>query len=139
MDTLKDRIEARKQEAKDKKIGDKAQLVANVLGSQNTKRVHGGTEYTGEFSNDSFRINWEFVSLMDGCGGGTEIRYKGSLVFHEGGGDIHSYIPGAWEGPFEALYLQALELQPKRAAIAAAKNAAEIDEHQAETAKKFGL
>ena len=111
MPSLDEQIEARREQAKDRKISEKAAVVARHLGSYDSldEPNKGGHKSLYEQGNLRIEDSFSFEDLGDGlcAAAGSSIIYKGKVVFAEGGATICSYIPGPWEGILTKLYNRA--------------------------------
>jgi len=121
MDDLESRIQARKQEAIDKKIAEKALLIADYLG---TDKGGAHTFVTGNLtirysiaSSDSDGVsnssNLRITMNDDKHGDGSLIYSSGSVVFEAYYPEdnrfinICAYVPGSWEYQLEGPYTTA--------------------------------
>lgn len=111
MPSLDEQIEARIEQAEDRKIKEKAAVVARHLGSYDYWDKPGERGYKSIYERGNFRIEDSsfFEDSGDGsvAGAGSSITYRGKVVFVEGGSTICSYIPGPWEGILTKLYKRA--------------------------------
>lgn len=128
--SLRWRIATRKQEAKNKKLNDKAFEVTSALGS---RRVVLFTTFQG-YSETDLEIMTRCTGLGDSRVFGAVITYKDITVFETLGEAIIAYIPGPWEEILERLHLQALEARPELAPTEQKKTS-----KLAEEARRFGL
>jgi len=128
MPSLDEQIEERREQAKDRRIREKAAVVARHLGSYDSWDKPGENGHKSLYEQDGLRIEDSsfFEDGGDGCvtGEGLGIIYRGKVVFVEGGSTICSYIPGPWEGILTKLY--------NRAKLIA------YEERRRETARKKG-
>ncbi len=142
-ENLKQQIEERKQEAEKKDIEGRACLIARSLGlgrSLNDGYHTEGDEYT--FERDNLFIQTSFGSVGgDGAiaFGGTTIEYQGQVVFKEGGGTLHSYIPGNWEQLLDNLHAEGLAQREKHLALEKKKRDEAAENKDQETRTQWGL
>lgn len=141
--SLNEQVAARICEAERKKIGQIAWTIASALGthrSLNEDRVTGD-EYTFERSGLKIHYSSGTISGSDGdawfCG--TKIFFSNALVFHQGGGTIYSYIPGAWEKKLVALHAKAVIAQKKQDRKKEKEAAAAQAKKDGETRAHWGL
>jgi hypothetical protein len=153
MSDLEKKIEARKQQARDRNISSKAALIARTLGRTDEwdDYKHGSREEGRKsvYEKDGLRITDEFNSVTSsdgggGCGGSTTVEFRGKKVFEEYSSDrIESYAPGAWEKQLDALHVQAKEKDAgerrKAAAEARAAKARDDQRKRKEINDKWGL
>lgn len=143
--SLKIQIEKRIEEAQQKRISEKAQLIASTLGDPTIFRIEDfyGDEYT--FTNECLKVQSSNGNWKERRGNCTipfyyrRIYYNNSLVFHNDEGNFCSYIPGEWEVEFNELVKQAEAKRPEvdiREADRRAREQHEIDERER---RKWGL
>ena len=125
MSTLNERILARKKEAGDKRIFNKALEVVRELGRRNytahdvsknislsrSFRNSEGKRLVNRFSRDELTITF--------ASGGREegeyiIEYQGKKVFFAQVNDIVTYVPGKWEQLLDVAYASAVTKKEKR-------------------------
>lgn len=140
---LEAQIEARKQEAKDKKISDKLSLVMRVLGNH----------YDETTSNSNLRCfiftdgNMQIETMSGYCGhcrdamgvSHKQINYKDKMVFYEGGSDIETYIPGPWEGLLTKLANKAKKVEETSSKDAFVRQTAEEIDAEKQIKDRYGL
>lgn len=132
MNDLERRIEERKREAIEKRIGEKAKFISYHLGY--CKAAGYGTEMPDEhfFSDNRFKIR------HCGC---TSVIYTDKLVYEGDTYDkeIRCYVPGEWEKELEKLYIKSEEArQNKIKEESDGKERRRIEEEN-ELRKRFGL
>lgn len=143
MSDLDKKIEARKQEARDKRIAEKAITIARYLGktTEINHEVGSGREtgFENIFRCEAFavlHVRTE-TSGSDGLSGGSilKITTGDKVVFDDG----NSFIPGPWELDLDVLYIKARNKEKK--ANRAEAEAKEEKQRQEEAAKaaKWGL
>ncbi len=97
---LEERIEERKQQARDRNINEKAWTVAKYLGKKGVYE----DQYFGisQYGADTYRSARRNT--------GTKILYGENcrLVFDETKEDVLAYAPGSWEAKLSELYSRAL-------------------------------
>lgn len=92
---LKRQIEERKQEAKRKNVGGKAQIIAKGFGEDISRT--GITQFA--YNGRGFQIS--SYSNPDGdIRTQMQIHFKDKEVYTKTNGKLEHYIPGAWEEPF---------------------------------------
>ncbi len=119
MSTLQQQIEARKKEAHDKQIEEKARVVARHLGTDH--RPFEGVFCS--YESDDLSITFQdkhLISSVSIAASGTIITYEGKIVYQcsserapgpSGAWEeigITCFIPGKWEKLLEELYQSAL-------------------------------
>lgn len=111
MPSLDEQIETRREQAKDRRIREKAAVVARHLGSYDSwdKPGENGHRSLYEVGNFIIKDSSFFEDGGDGSVAGADsgITYKGKVVFVEVGSTIRSYIPGPWEEILTRLYNRA--------------------------------
>lgn len=136
---LEAKINERRKQAKDRRIREKAAVIAKYLGNGHETTDEG--EYTFKGSNFLIKDNYKVYHDHDGpmAGFGTNIYYKGQQVYDEGGGQIYSYIPGDWEKTLNQLYSKAEKAkgQKEREEKSRLKKGQEKKEEELKT--KWGL
>lgn len=138
MNELRKQIDARKQEAKDKKIGEKAEFIAKNLGTYSGDSRRFGAIPTWLYKNDGLTVTMAFPDPRDERHIDTAVGY-GGWVFSEERGKVRAYVPGPWEKIFEGIYSQA------RDAVSKLHEASQTDRDRQEAtelakeARRFGL
>ncbi len=131
---LERRIEERRQEAKNKKIWEKANAISLFLGMEVIQTVDGETHSVYKFYRPPFSI--EII------GSYTSISYDRKLVYEGSSSDkkgISRYVPGEWLKEFASLYVEAEEAAQRGRTEAVAKVAMETKEREEELKGRFGL
>lgn len=133
MATLEEMIEARKKEAKEKKIFYKSLRIVEAFGYTNDDLMIRAYHRNGCHS-----------TLGDSAGeSSAEITYYGKIVFQLTNHGIERFIPGEWEKKFEKLAQEAeLSIARKELEKIAKKNIEEARlraQQLEEQRKKFGL
>ncbi|MBI4919320.1 hypothetical protein HY837_05275 [archaeon] len=129
--TLEQRIEGRKQQARDKNINGKAWTVAKYLGRK------------GVYEDSKFRITQYGADSYGSArkNTGTKILYESNykLVFDEHDDEIYSFAPGNWEGELTKLYNTALGKLEKRMGTNAKRRATIKRKKENEIKQRWGL
>jgi len=136
---LESKINERRKQAKDKRIREKAAVIAKYLGKG--FETTDESDYTFKGSNFSIKDNYKVYYDHDGpmAGFGTNIYYKGQQVYKEGGGQIDSYIPGDWEKILNQLYTKAEKVMEQKEKEKAAQLKKEQKEEEAGIKAEWGL
>lgn len=136
---LKEQIEARTKESRDKDIDGKARTIARALGS--TRGDDDG--HTSTFKDPLFEIEagGGVIRAHDGDMGWscTVVQFNGTPVYEERGLTISTFIPGEWEEPFNALYARARVREEELALQERAKLDRERQEKETQERAKWGL
>lgn len=139
MTTLKDLIAARVKESRDKDINGKARTIARALGTTHDD----GDGSTSTYKDTSFEIEsgGGVIRAHDGDTGWscTVVQFAGSPVYEERGSSISAFIPGDWEGPFNALFDVARQREAELSLQAKAGQDRERLEKEAQERAKWGL
>ena len=138
---LRRAIARRRQEATDKKINEKALLVAEQLGKQTRIDRHGTVGTVYEFEMTKLKIVFRIETVAE-CLASTRfmaISYKEHPVFQKTDNIINGYVPGIWESTIEFFLPQAEELRVERARATAQKEAAATAEDERAERAKWGL
>ncbi len=109
MSTLKKRIEARKQEALNRYIKEKAQAIVSALG----EKTGDGSRYKAVLVEKEFRIEYNYV-YDESRKTTTSITLSGQEVFRCDGFEILGFVPGAWEKKIESLHKDAVRTVRRR-------------------------
>jgi hypothetical protein len=157
--TLEEQIEARKQQAAERHIFEKANLIAEQLGKEKSSTTGVGTPLgdietqtiTRAFNDASSslvvrqlqKIEHDEFRSYENVSNEISITFDGKEVFRAGnatyvGGSkksLEGYAPGVWEKILDGAYSTANESIKKELAAAAQKKAAE----EAATRQKWGL
>ena len=137
---LETKIEERKKEAEDKKISMKAGIIAKYLGSGGETYDRGMTTTEYNFNNNKFSINDVMHVSNDGGGGcGTSVEFNGNVVYRDGGGNVHSFVPGNWEKSFNGLYGRAVQTMNLKNAKEKVQQRKMKSESEKELKKNWGL
>ncbi|MDP3990628.1 MAG: hypothetical protein Q8Q01_05500 [archaeon] len=146
--TIDDLVNMRKQEARDKKIGEKATVILHLLGE-----IRVPPEFYA-FEAGSLRMECESSAFY--AGGlrdhGHEIKYNGELVFsdkvlmsydgvlpQETSVQIYNPKPGDWEKRLEEIY-QSIEVTPEKIEESLQKGKRKLEnDKQRELIKLYGL
>ncbi|MBI2672706.1 hypothetical protein HYX19_00435 [Candidatus Woesearchaeota archaeon] len=126
---LERKIGERRQEAQNKKIYEKARMIAQVLGWR--KRYiddESGEIYTYGFVCNPFEIKVE---------GLVTCLYNNKKVFS--GDPIECYIPGEWETKLEELYLKAVKTKEEQIKESLIRKEKQRIEEEKELRRMFGL
>ena len=140
---LKRQIEKRKAEAREKKIREKAGVIARGLGQDDSRR-YGRDEIT-EFLYDEkpFEIKHYLALSSEGrgkiLGRSISVKFNGKEVYEVSGINIKSYIPGEWEKLFNDLYERAIPEEEKREVVVREQNEIKRKDEKARERMKWGL
>ncbi len=141
--SLKQEIEQRIKQSKDKKINDKASLVARILGTNTPINERDQEGSNSLFEGKVLHIEDYYSILRAGDGDSfacsTEIKYHGNVVYKQGGGTVYSYIPGPWERSLNRLYEGALAEEKLIQASQTQENKTKRRKDETEERKKWGL
>jgi len=136
---LEAKIYDRMNQAKDRRIREKAAVIAQYLGKG--YETTDEKKYTFKGSNFLIKDDYKIYRDHDGpmAGFGTNIYYKGQQVYKEGGGQIHSYIPGDWEETLNQLYSKAEKAMEQKEREEKTRLKKEQKKKEEELRAKWGL
>jgi len=157
--TLDQQIEERKQQATNRKIFEKANLIVEKLGQRDSKASYGGKDYESivhVFNDaasglevrhtennryhgyiDSRYDEYNMSGALESSSRSLAISFEGKQVFYRDGyGSISAYIPGTWEKKLDALHDTVQQTIAKEKAEAARKAAAKAAAEAREAAKR---
>ncbi|MCC6934400.1 MAG: hypothetical protein IT406_01740 [Candidatus Yanofskybacteria bacterium] len=129
-------IEERKQEARDKKIEEKARLIVQQLGKERLRYYFGASERIVEFERDGLRVATSSAFIV--AGGflfQVTIHASESLVFSKTAQEIECFVPGDWEAVLNTLWFEAKE----RTEVAAKAETQKAEAEAAAKRAKWGL
>jgi len=145
--SLQDLVKERKQQATDKNLHRKVELIVNSLGIHrniNSKESFVRSEFEVVFHDSDFTIKWHEYLLVDGdgtFGGGQDstIIFKGKTVFEENSSGVIGYIPGEWEMVFENLYERAKHCTKQQTHPEQQHVESELTQNESVLRTRFGL
>ena len=143
MPSLDEQIESRREQAKDRRIRERAAVVARYLGSYSSWDEVSKKGHKSFYEQGNLRITDSFSFEDSGDGGGvasgSSITYKGNVVFEEGGSTIRSYVPGSWEGLLTRLYDKAMLIANKKSEEISAEATRKERESEDQEKSRWGL
>ncbi len=128
---LERRIEERRQEAKNKKIWEKAYTIAQVLGWHKSE-IDGEL---GEFHTYGFVCKPIEIKVE----GLVTCFYNNKKVYAGNTCDAKCYIPGEWEEKFEALYIKAVKTGEEKIKEELERKEVQRTKEEIELRARFGL
>lgn len=142
---LEARIKQRIQDAKNKKIDEKAKSIARNLGNGDCKEYASSGHEEYNYIDEKFSIH-TFKGWSEGCYGSDteikfreEIEFKEEIVYQYKTDNVCCFKPGNWETPFEKLYLKGIAEFEKKQKEAAEQKMLEQEKRETEQKKNFGL
>ncbi|HEX6822284.1 MAG TPA: hypothetical protein VF123_09535 [Candidatus Sulfotelmatobacter sp.] len=127
---LEHMIWTRKQEAREKKLAEKAYAIAGFLGVPKQFQYGPGVPELPSFDDGVITIQGSCDTTGDF--GILVVCYRGAIVFKEQSRNISTYIPGEWEKLLDQYYPQSMivKQQQRAAAMATARAQAEGEKNK---------
>lgn len=142
--SVKEQIEARKEEAGRKDFNSRIYFISRFLGqhtSLNNDRGTEGDEYVFEENGLTLYHRLGSVTAHDGGAAfsACQATFNGVLVYNEQGSNLKGYIPGPWEKRLKGFTARAEEVRKELAKTEKAAAVAHRREEHHRIREKWGL